>query len=186
MTPSTQKLTRRAADQLGEDVTIAVRVRQDPNDRYKGTASEHDTAGFPVMGLPVLPLLRSVKHAVTDVLFESDALKGILAFTRSGDRIAMGRDRFRSRRPTDSIVCLPRDVPATVHMARLGTELIPELTVDNEHFVINSVDFGALTRAIVNGEVDEPVLAEQLGPWHEHSKAVAAAEPETIRKMLAQ
>ncbi len=87
---------------------------------------------FPVLGLPVLPILRSLKWAVTDLFKGDDILKGILAFTRSGDRVIVGRSRLRSLRPTEVIRRLPGRGPVTVDLTLLYEDLIPELEIDGE------------------------------------------------------
>lgn len=78
---------------------------------------------FPALGLPILPLLRSLKAATTDLFAGDDVVKGVLAFTRSGDRVLLGRSRLQSLRPTEVIRRLPGESPVTIDLARLYKDL---------------------------------------------------------------
>ena len=69
----------------------------------------------------------------------------------------------------------------TVHMLE-GTY---ELTVDGEYYIINATDFGVLTRMVATGELEAHGLAEQLTPYYEQVKALAAQDPRTIRAIIA-
>lgn len=110
-------------------------------------------------------MVRGVKRSVNEMISaDHDEVSFVLAFTQSGERVLMGRDRFRSLRPTGVVRRFKGDTPIVVDLTLLSEQLIPEITVDGECFIVNSVDFGVLTRAVVNGELDEPELAEQLTP----------------------
>lgn len=194
MTAPTQKLTARAATQLGEAVALAIRVRRGPPTRRE-SANDQNTlalggqqtapATFPAGGLPIVPIARAAKRWATDIFSGEHHLNGVLVFTRAGDRILMGRSRFRSLRPTDEVVRrFPSAAVPEIDEFLLAEELIPELTIDGEHFIVNSVDFKALMKAAVTGEVDARYLATQLKPLYDRSQSLATADPNAIRSAM--
>ncbi len=192
MTGPTRRLTDRTANVLGEPLALAVRVRQAPQQRsprpgdtaVDDAIQEMSPSAFPVFGLPIVPILRSLKWTVTDLFNRGDVVKGVLAFTRSGDRVLVGRSRLRSLRPTEVIRRLSGGGPISVDLALLYEELIPELEVDGERFLVNAVDFGVLAKAVVTGELDAPKLAEQLGPYYDRVQALATHDPRSIRSLV--
>ncbi|MDW3178788.1 MAG: hypothetical protein R8J94_15460 [Acidimicrobiia bacterium] len=194
MTPPTQKLTTRAAVHLDEEVALAVRVRtcEPGSARPTGDAADRSETSpggpvspFPAGGFPIVPMVRGVKRSVNEMISaDHDEVSFVLAFTRSGERVLMGRDRFRSLRPTGVVRRFKGDTPIVVDLTLLSEQLIPEITVDGECFIVNSVDFGVLTRAVVTGELDEPELAEQLTPYYEQAKAFTHYDPSTLRSMM--
>ncbi|MGH1493738.1 MAG: hypothetical protein ACRBK7_30810, partial [Acidimicrobiales bacterium] len=110
--------------------------------------------------------------------------KGVLAFTHAGDRVLVGRSRLRPLRPTEVIRRLSGEGPITIDLALLYEDLIPELEIDGERFLINAVDFGVLTKAVVTGELDAPKLAEQLGPYYDRVKALATHDPRSVQSLV--
>ncbi len=179
-----QALAVRPAAFLGEDVACAVRVRKGPPQGSWARSEISGPSGLPALGFPIVPIFRSLKRRVSDMIGGDDGRSLILAFTTSGDRVVLGRSRFRSRRPTGPVRHLDRDHPLAIELPLLFEELIPELRIGDEFFIVNSVDFGVLTRALVAGDVDEPALAAQVRPFYEQTKRMKAGEPETIRSMI--
>ena len=193
MTAPTQRLTQRAAAQLSQEVTLAVRVRKcSPAPKRNGTDGNILTldsqpsvpATFPAGGLPVVPIVRSLTRAVTDLFTNQHHLNGVLAFTQAGERILMGRSRFRSLRPTGIVRRFPTNAVLAVNEALLAEELIPELTVDDEHFIVNSVDFKVLMAAVVTGKIESRYLAAQLKPFYDRVQSLATYEPDAIRSAM--
>lgn len=193
MTSPTRRLLDRAEAVLEEPVGLAVRVRQGPQQRSLRPKEATDPVwparnspprSFPVVGLPILPLLRSLRWAITDSFIREDVVKGILAFTRSGDRVLLGRSRFNSLRPTEAIRRLPGQSPLTVDLALLYDDLLPELEIDGERYLVNAVDFGVLTRAVVTGEFDAPKLAEQLRPYYQRVQELVSQDPRSVRALI--
>lgn len=191
MTTPTQRLTDRAAAILDDDVAIAVRVR--PCASRHAPVSAHVAYSengpwpnaLPASGLPVVPMYRSLKQSVTDMVApDVEHPNGVIAFLRSGDRVFMGRDRFRSLQPTTVLRRLEGTQPASIDMGLLSADLIPKLTVAGECFIVNSVDFGVLTRTVVEGGIDEPQLAEELRPYYEQALAFRHYDPNTLRAMI--
>ncbi len=157
MTTPTERLTCRAAAVLDEEVAIAVRVS-------KGSPN------------PPTALFESLKRAVTNRFTDQGDLDGVLVFTRYGGRVLTNRSGFRSLDPTFPIRHLSRAVPIAVDLDLLTEELIPILRIGAETFMVNPLDFGALARAVVAGELAEPALAEQLTPWHEQMEAARTSQ----------
>lgn len=186
MTAPTQLLTQRAATHLGEQVALAIRVRQAPGQISPATEDDGSELMSPVPagGFPVLPMLRSVRTFISDLFAGDEVLHGVLAFTESGDRVLLGRSQFRSKTPTHIIRRIPREAPVSVNMPLLAEHLIPELIVGSDHFVVNSIDFGALTRAVGKGDLNEPALSEQLALYYEHSRTFRSYDPNKMREMI--
>ena len=193
MTAPTQRLTQRAAAQLGEDVTLAVRVRKCPpargknaNDGNIGTLDGQRSVPvtFPASGLPIVPIVRSLKRAVSDLFSNQHELNGVLIFTRAGDRILMGRSRFRSLRPTEIVRRFASSAVLAVDETLLAEKLIPELTIDDEHFLVNSVDFKVLTAAAATGKIEARYLAAQLKPFYDRAQSLTTQEPDAIRSAI--
>lgn len=192
MATPTQRLTRRTAAVLTEDVALAVRVRKGPAQRPKPgpTAGEDGAAAasppsLPILGLPVIPYARSVARAIGDLFAGDEVRNGVLAFTRSGGLVFLGRARLRPLRPTETIRRLSADPPVTIDLALLYEDLVPQLEIGAEHYIVNAIDFGVLTRALAAGELDAPALAAQLTPYYEQVKALATHDPRTVRSLLA-
>lgn len=129
-------------------------------------------------------MLRSVKQALTDLFAGDEVERAVLVFTTSGERVLMGRHRFRPLQPTIEKRRFPAE-DISVDLPLLADHLIPEITIGSDRFAVNSVDFGVLTRAVVNGDVHEPLLAEQLTPYFEQARALARYDPETFRSMIS-
>lgn len=195
MPSPTRRLTARAAQVLHDDVVLAVRVRQGPYQRTETPARPRTpyqawiersstTATLPAGGLPVVPMFRSLKQLVTDQFSGNHRLNGVLAIARSGERILMGRSRFRSLRPSAATRRLRRDEPISIDMKLLNEKLIPEIKVGDEYFIVNAVDFGVMTKKVVNGDLDEPWLADQLTPYYENVKALATYDPVTVHSII--
>lgn len=108
----------------------------------------------------------------------------MLAFTSAGDRVVVGRSRLRSLRPTEVIRRLSGGGPITIDLTLLYEDLIPELEIDGERYLVNAVDFGVLTRAVVAGELNAPRLAEQIAPYHDRVQALATHDPRTVRSLI--
>ena len=138
----------------------------------------------PLLGLPIVPALRSAVRAVTDP-FRGEAVRnGVLAFTESGRRVFLGRKRFRATHPTDVVRQLPGDVPVTIDRELFHRDLIPELEIGDDHFIVNGVDFRVLTKVVVNEGIDEPLLAEQVRPYHDQLVSLAQDDPNAIRSVI--
>lgn len=193
MAGPTRRLTARAGTALGEPLVLAVRVRQGPQQRSPRPSASFDDGvtdttspprASPAIGLPVLPLLRSLKWAVTDLFRSGEVFNGVLAFTRSGGRVLIGRSRLWSLRPTEAIRRLSAGGTVTVDLKLLYEDLIPELEIDGERFLVNAVDFGVLTRAVVTGELDAPRLAEQLRPYYDRVQTLVTHDPRSVRSLV--
>ena len=193
MTAPTQRLTQRAAAQLSEEVRLAVRVRKcSPAGRKNANDGNILTldgqrsvpATFPAGGLPIVPIVRSLKRAVTDLFSNQHDLNGLLVFTRAGDLILMGRSRFSSLRPTEIVRRFPSSAVLAVDETLLAEKLIPELTIEGEHFLVNSVDFKVLMAAAVTGKIEARYLAAQLKPFYDRAQSLTTYEPDAIRSAM--
>ena len=193
MTAPTQRLTQRAAAQLGEEVTLAVRVRKCPPAGGKNASDGNILtldgqpsvpATFPADGPPIVPIVRSLKRSVTDLFSNQHDLNGVLVVTRAGDRVLMGRSRFRSLRPTEIVRRFPSSAVLAVDETLLAEELISELAIDGEHFLVNPVDFKVLMAAAVTGKIDARYLAAQLKPFYDRAQSLRTYEPDAIRSAM--
>jgi len=193
MATPTQRLTARAQSVLGENVILAVRVRQQHPHRTaarrpSGTVGDQprEWASLPAAGFPVVAVARSLKDFFNDLFDRDPNWRGVLAFTESGERILLTRSRRSSLRPTEIARHLRRGPQMSIDIDLLYEDLIAEIKIEGEYFIVNSVDFRVLTRAVVEGRIDEPWLKKQLKTFYQNTKAMAAVEPTVIRSMIAQ
>ncbi|NNE95517.1 MAG: hypothetical protein HKN24_05760 [Acidimicrobiales bacterium] len=116
-----------------------------------------------------------------------EVVRGVLAFTGGGDRVLLGRKRFRSLRPTETLRYLGRNTQIEIDEELLETYALPELKIGDEFFRVNGTDFRALTRKVAAGKLIVPGLdSTLLTEMYRLSQRMSSGEPNDVRRAVTK
>ncbi len=188
MASPTDRLTSRAADVLGQPVEFALRVQLGPavGRGTKAVQYGHALWWWAPAFLPIAAV-SSVLENLWAWRSGHEVVRGVLAFTGGGDRVLLGRKRFRSLRPTETLRYLGRNTQIEIDEELLETYMLPELKIGDEFFRVNGTDFGALTRNVATGKLivaglDPPLLTK----IYRLSRRMSSGEPNDIRRAVTE
>jgi len=166
MAPPTERVTRNVQDYVsdGHDVILALRVDWGPDavayrKRFGSGFWARAYLWSPII-LPIMALFQRPDPRKT--LLDPNAGFGILALTADDGRILLSASPRRRKTPTGIAEVLPHAAPLDVDVDLMETNLIPTLTVAHRVFVVNSVDFRALLKAVDNLVVRSPEIRAVL------------------------
>ncbi len=185
MTGPTYNLTERVSELLEEPVTLALRVRSGPGSNEPllgGTRTAWEGLRMHPVFRPLGSLLSRLLQSLRDRWSGTTTFTGILALADGGDRILLGRRRFRSLQPTQEIRRLREGAPLLIDKELYDNFFIAELVVANEHFIVHPVDFRVLLKEVVAGRVDAPEIKHDLADFYVRQKQLASVDPDVIRE----
>lgn len=175
MTP-TERVTSRAREFLADDfdVILAVRVEWGPQAVVSRTkfSSGFWTRAYlwsPIV-MPIVALLRR-----GDRIVHPESGFGVLALTSDDSRVLLSVASRRRSFPTGLIDVLPQGAHLEVDVGLMETNLIPVLRISDREFVVNSVDFRALLKAVEQLRIRAPEIRAALPALRE-----VGASPYTV------
>ena len=161
----TDRLIRSVKAYLGDQADVVFALRVDCGKVSLEFARKRNLSSSWLMYWPVFAPIgellrrRSGRRRLKD---DPTAGMGILALTDQRDRILMSAHASRRMEPTAVVATLERGAQLVVDTDYFATHLVPILDVGGREFVVDSVDFKAMLKAIRLGKLNAPQITANL------------------------
>ena len=168
MATPTQRNTKRVAEFLGEDVVIALRI---PDHHKRSTmgalvaAAVGLTEFIPGFGIAIMAGFGVIRKLV-GFGRDNEPQTQLLALTRDGGRVVVSTTSHGRIDPLGIPQRLAHNAPLRAGRTDDDYEYRWLLSVGNECFEVNAVDFKQLLKAIFVDGYDAPLIAKGFAPYY--------------------
>lgn len=184
---ATDRNTTAAAEFLGEEVVIAVRVAAPTNRKLNWIQAVLAPAAFiPFVGLALTAAGAVLTYVTRRSNGSGTTGRQLLALTANGGRVLIDTDSPFFALGRETPTGIPRRLTPNAEV-RVRADQWEELgsscpiTVDNIELMVDGVDFKRLLRTVFEEGHDLPALKKQLASHYRRMRLAHSTEPNAIR-----